>query len=105
MSALHAAVLNAFKNMGWQFRVVEGLEVVESWFEAHHTKIFLHAQSSRGGRRCQRRLSRLFHRAEDAFESRIGAADAGQQEAQPGQLRGRLGQRPGRVPHRQRVSR
>ena len=45
MSALHAAVLNAFKNNGWQYRVVPDMEVVESWFEAHHAKIFVHAQS------------------------------------------------------------
>jgi hypothetical protein len=45
MSALHAAVLNAFKNMGWQYRAVPNAEVVESWFEAHHTKVFLHAQT------------------------------------------------------------
>jgi hypothetical protein len=45
MSALHAAVLTAFKNMGWQYRAIEGLEVVESGFEAHHSKVFLHAQT------------------------------------------------------------
>jgi hypothetical protein len=45
MSALHAAVLNAFKNMGWQYRAIENLEVVESGFEAHHGKVFLHAQT------------------------------------------------------------
>lgn len=45
MSALHAAVLTAFKNMGWQYHAVPGAEVVESWFEAHHTKVLLHAQT------------------------------------------------------------
>lgn len=45
MSNLHAAVLKAFRSMGWQFREVPGVEVLESWFEAFHTKVFLHAQS------------------------------------------------------------
>ena len=45
MSALHAAVTTAFKNMGWEFRSVPGHEVIESWFEAHHTKVFVHAQT------------------------------------------------------------
>jgi hypothetical protein len=45
MSALHAAVLNAFKKQGWAYREVPGQEVVESSFEAHHGKIFLHVQS------------------------------------------------------------
>lgn len=45
MSALHAAVLNAFKSMGWEYHVVPEAEVVETWFEAHHTKVLLHAQS------------------------------------------------------------
>lgn len=45
MSALHAAVLNAFKKQSWAYREVPGQEVVESSFEAHHGKIFLHVQS------------------------------------------------------------
>jgi hypothetical protein len=45
MSALHAAVLNAFKSMGWEYHVVPDAEVVETWFEAHHTKVLVHAQS------------------------------------------------------------
>jgi hypothetical protein len=45
MSALHAAVLNAFKKQGWAYHEVAGQEVVESSFEAHHGKIFLHVQS------------------------------------------------------------
>ncbi len=45
MSALHATVMEAFKSMGWQYRVVPGQEVVECAFEAHHTKVILHAQS------------------------------------------------------------
>ncbi len=45
MSALHASVLSAFKKQGWAYREVPGQEVVESSFEAHHGKIFLHVQS------------------------------------------------------------
>lgn len=45
MSALHVAVLNAFKRMNWQYRVVPNMEVVESGFEAHHGKVNLHVQS------------------------------------------------------------
>ncbi len=45
MSALHVSVLNAFKQMGWEYHSVPGMEVVESRFEAHHTKVFLHVQS------------------------------------------------------------
>lgn len=45
MSALHAAVLNAFKSMGWHYRPVEGREVIEADFEAHHAKIPLHVQT------------------------------------------------------------
>ena len=45
MSALHAAVINAFKSMGWQYRAVPDVEVVECWFEAHHAKVLLHAQT------------------------------------------------------------
>lgn len=45
MSALHATVMEAFKGMGWQYRVVQDQEVVECAFEAHHTKVILHAQS------------------------------------------------------------
>lgn len=45
MSALHATVMEAFKSMGWKYRVVPGQEVVECAFEAHHTKVVLHAQS------------------------------------------------------------
>ncbi len=45
MSALHAAVLSAFKNQGWAYREVKGVEVVEADFEAYHTKVPLHVQS------------------------------------------------------------
>lgn len=45
MSALHAAVLNAFKKQGWAYHEVPGQEVVESSFEAHHGKVFLHVQT------------------------------------------------------------
>lgn len=45
MSALHASVLNAFKEMGWAYRKTEDDSVIESDFEAHHTKVSLHVQS------------------------------------------------------------
>lgn len=44
-SALHLAVLEAFRLQGWSWREVPGQEVVESAFEAHHGKVALHAQS------------------------------------------------------------
>lgn len=45
MSALHAAVLNAFKSRGWAYREVPGMEVVEASFEAYHGKVPLHVQA------------------------------------------------------------
>ncbi len=45
MSALHSAVLNAFKAAGWAYRRIEGMEVIEADFEAHHAKVPLHVQS------------------------------------------------------------
>ncbi|WP_156346191.1 hypothetical protein [Verrucomicrobium spinosum] len=45
MSALHATVLTAFKNKGWAYREVSEMEVVESNFEAYHTKVPVHVQS------------------------------------------------------------
>jgi hypothetical protein len=45
MSALHSAVLNAFKSRNWAYRVVPDLEVVEASFEAYHGKVPLHVQS------------------------------------------------------------
>lgn len=44
MSALYAATLSAFKAQGWHYREVKGVEVIESEFEAHHTKVPLHVQ-------------------------------------------------------------
>lgn len=44
MSALYAATLTAFKAQGWHYREVSGMEVLESDFEAHHTKVPLHIQ-------------------------------------------------------------
>ncbi len=44
MSPLYAATLQAFKTRGWHFREVPGREVVETDFEAHHTKVPLHVQ-------------------------------------------------------------
>ena len=45
MSALHVAVLNAFKRMNWQYHKVPDMDVIESAFEAYHGKITLHVQS------------------------------------------------------------
>ena len=45
MSALHAAVLNAFKSRSWTYREVSGLEVVESGFDAYHGRVLAHVQS------------------------------------------------------------
>jgi hypothetical protein len=45
MPSLHAAVLNAFKQQGWACAEVPGMTVVESQFEAYHSKIALHLQS------------------------------------------------------------
>lgn len=45
MSALHAAVLNAFKAQGWTYREVTGMEVVESGFDAYHGRVLAHVQS------------------------------------------------------------
>ncbi len=44
MSALYAETLATFKEMGWHYREISGQEVIESDFEAHHTKIPLHVQ-------------------------------------------------------------
>jgi hypothetical protein len=46
MSALFTALQETFSRAGWQCRPVEGegFEVVEAEFEAHHTKVCLHAQ-------------------------------------------------------------
>lgn len=44
MSALYATALNTFKEMGWHYREVPEHNVIESDFEAHHTKVPLHLQ-------------------------------------------------------------
>jgi hypothetical protein len=44
MSALYAATLSTFKEMGWHYREVPEHSVVEADFEAHHTKVPLHVQ-------------------------------------------------------------
>ena len=44
MSPLFTALQDALARAGWQYRPVEGLEVIEAEFEAHHTKVCLHAQ-------------------------------------------------------------
>ena len=38
-------VADAFRAAGWAFRPVDGRPVVESEFEAHHTKVALHVQA------------------------------------------------------------
>lgn len=45
MSALHAAVINAFKSQKWAYREVPDMEVIEASFEAYHGKVPLHVQS------------------------------------------------------------
>ena len=45
MSPLFQDVLDTFAKAGWSCRQVEGREVVESEFEAHHGKVFLHLQT------------------------------------------------------------
>ena len=44
LSALYAAVLSTFKEMGWHYREVPEHAVIEADFEAHHTKLPLHVQ-------------------------------------------------------------
>ncbi|MBK8092911.1 MAG: hypothetical protein IPK32_13235 [Verrucomicrobiaceae bacterium] len=44
MSALYAATLSTFKEMGWHYREVPDHSVIETDFEAHHTKVPLHVQ-------------------------------------------------------------
>lgn len=44
MSALYAAVLSTFKDLGWHYREIPGNSVIEADFEAHHTKVPLHVQ-------------------------------------------------------------
>ena len=45
VSALHVAVLNAFKSQKWNYREVQDVEVVESGFDAYHGRILAHVQS------------------------------------------------------------
>lgn len=45
MSALHAAVINAFKSQNWSYREVPDMEVIEASFEAYQGKVPLHVQS------------------------------------------------------------
>ena len=44
MPKLYTALQEAFTQSGWKYRPVEGMEVIEAEFEAHHTKVCLHAQ-------------------------------------------------------------
>ena len=43
-SPLFFAVQKTFSRMGWQFRPVEGREVLEADFEVYHTRTRVHAQ-------------------------------------------------------------
>lgn len=43
-SSLYYAVQETFSRMGWQFRRVEGREVLEADFEIYHTRTRVHAQ-------------------------------------------------------------
>ncbi|MGI8603737.1 MAG: YbjN domain-containing protein [Verrucomicrobiales bacterium] len=43
--ALLDAIKSAFRSRGWQFEPIEGQLVVESIFEAHHTRVRVHAQA------------------------------------------------------------
>ncbi|MEM9080538.1 MAG: hypothetical protein AAGC74_07605, partial [Verrucomicrobiota bacterium] len=38
------SVIETFGENGWQHEVVEGREVLQTQFEAHHTRVHLHAQ-------------------------------------------------------------
>lgn len=38
-------VQSAFQKMNWQWRLVEGQEVVEADFDMHHTKVRIHVQA------------------------------------------------------------
>ncbi len=43
-SSLFTAVADTFTRMGWEFRRVEGREVLEADFEVYHTRTRIHAQ-------------------------------------------------------------
>lgn len=45
MDPLTQQVTSTFEDNGWAFHQVEGAEVVEAGFEAHHTKVQLHVQA------------------------------------------------------------
>ena len=42
---LHTKIKEAFELENWEFREIEDKNVIEAQFEAHHTKVPLHAQS------------------------------------------------------------
>lgn len=44
LSIQFQSVVDAFGQQGWQHEVIEGREVLQTQFEAHHTRIHLHAQ-------------------------------------------------------------
>ncbi len=45
MSPLFQQTREAFARAGWAYRAVEGREVLEADFEAHHGKVSMHAQA------------------------------------------------------------
>jgi hypothetical protein len=44
-SALHNTVVSAFQSQGWKSRQVPEAEVVECWFESHHTHLLVFVQT------------------------------------------------------------
>ncbi len=44
MPDLFSALQQSFEAMGWQWRPIEGREVIEADFEAYHTRVSLHVQ-------------------------------------------------------------
>ena len=42
---LYTKIKEAFELENWEFREIEDKNVIEAQFEAHHTKVPLHAQS------------------------------------------------------------
>jgi hypothetical protein len=44
-SPLHSTVIAAFQSQGWKYKLVPDQEVVETWFEAHHTHLLVFAQT------------------------------------------------------------
>jgi len=45
MSELFSTLVSAFDANGWSYQKIEGRSVIETGFEAHHTRVPLHAQA------------------------------------------------------------